>query len=234
MNPLFDIEFLKKLYKNQDKELFAKIVALNVHEEPIEEIQGKVTDGSINVDGASAVRRTCSLTMVAYDIKVTDYYWGVKTRFNLSIGLKNQIDPKYPDIIWFPQGVYIITSFSSSQSTNSFTISLSGKDKMCLLNGDMSGNIHANSTRFDIIEDTDTSVKTKLLIKDMVRDIVHTHGGEPIHNIVINDLDDYGLETLEYRGSEPLYITFNTEENKPTNIFLILKILLVQVLILKI
>ena len=102
MNPLLDIEFLKELYKNHEKEIYAKIVALNIHEEPVEEIQGKVTDGSINVDGNSAVRRTCSLSMVAYDIKLTDYYWGVKTKFNLSIGLKNTINSNYPDIIWFP------------------------------------------------------------------------------------------------------------------------------------
>ena len=102
MNPLLDIEFLKELYKNHEKEIYAKIVALNTYEEPIEEIQGKVTDGSINVDGNSAVRRTCSLSMVAYDIKLTDYYWGVKTKFNLSIGLKNTINSNYPDIIWFP------------------------------------------------------------------------------------------------------------------------------------
>ena len=223
MNPMFDTDFLKQLYKNHDKELFAKIIALNNNEEPIEEIQGKITTGSINVDGASAVRRTCSLTLVAYDIKVTDYYWGVKTKFTLSIGLKNNINSKYPDIIWFPQGVYIITSFNSSQSTNAFTISLSGKDKMCLLNGDISGNIHANSTRFDIIESydevTNTRTETKLLIKDIIREAVHAHGGEPMHNIIVNDLDDYGIEMLEYRGSSPMYVSFDIEKNKPDNIF---------------
>ena len=218
MNPLLDIEFLKELYKNHEKEIYAKIVALNIHEEPIEEIQGKVTDGSINVDGNSAVRRTCSLSMVAYDIKLTDYYWGVKTKFNLSIGLKNTINSNYPDIICFPQGVYIITTFNSSQSTNSFNISLTGKDKMCLLNGEISGSIHANSTRFDIIEEEDGTEK-KLLIKDIIKEMVHEHACEPLHNIIINDLEDYGLELLEYRGSSPLYLTFSTGENSlPNNI----------------
>lgn len=222
MNPLLDTEFLKELYKNHEKEIFAKIVALNIHEEPIEEIQGKVTEGSINVDGNSAVRRTCSLSMVAYDIKLTDYYWGVKTKFNLSIGLRNNINPKYSDIIWFPQGVYIITTFNSSQTANSFNISLSGKDKMCLLNGEVSGSIHANSTRFDIIEEYDKDnnrTEIKLSIKDIIKEMVHGHACEPLHNIIINDLEDYGLELLEYRGSSPLYLTFSTEENSlPNNI----------------
>ena len=61
-NPLLDQEFLKQLFQYKEKELYAKIVALNFNEEPIEEITGKITGGSINVDGNSAVRRTCSLS----------------------------------------------------------------------------------------------------------------------------------------------------------------------------
>ena len=214
-NPLLDQEFLKQLYKQKEKEIYAKIVALNFAEEPIEEITGKITGGSINVDGNSAVRRTCSLSLIAYDIQLTDYYWGVKTKFNLSIGLKNNIDNRYPEIIWFPQGVFIITTFNSSQSVNSFNISLSGKDKMCLLNGEVSGNIHANSTRFDIIEEydsiADTRTEIKLPIKDIIKEMIHGHAGEPMHNIIVNDLDEFGLELLEYRGSESLYLLFRDD-----------------------
>ena len=43
-------------------------------EYPVEEITGKITGGSINIDGSSSVRRTCSLTLVADDVKVNDYY----------------------------------------------------------------------------------------------------------------------------------------------------------------
>lgn len=224
-NPLLDYDFLKQLYYHSEKEIYARIVALNTYEEPVEEITGKVTGGSINVDGNSAVRRTCSLSMVAYDIKLTDYYWGVKTKFNLSIGLKNNINKKYPDIIWFPQGVFLITSFNSSQSVNSFNISLSGKDKMCLLNGEISGSIHANSTRFDEIDETqeDGSVlKIKIPVKEIIREAVHTYANEPMHNIIINDVDDFGVEILEYRGSEnnPLYILFKQNTDNIINISL--------------
>ena len=89
---------------------------------------------------------------------------------------------------------------------------------MCLLNGEISGSIHANSTRFDIIEEEDGTEK-KLLIKDIIKEMVHEHACEPLHNIIINDLEDYGLELLEYRGSSPLYLTFSTRENSlPNNI----------------
>jgi hypothetical protein len=71
---------------------------------PLQAIEGYVTQGSINIDGASAVRRTCSLTIVAREDKFqfSDYYWGFNTKFKLEIGLENTINSNYPDIIWFP------------------------------------------------------------------------------------------------------------------------------------
>jgi hypothetical protein len=90
-----------------------------------------VTAGSINVDGTSAVRRTCSLTLVAQNIDYRSYYWGLNTKFKLEIGIENTLDNRYPHIIWFKQGIYLITSLNTSHSTNTFTMSIQGKDKMC-------------------------------------------------------------------------------------------------------
>jgi hypothetical protein len=90
---------------------------LTFAETPIETIEGRITAGSINVDGDSAVRRTCSLTVVANNFDYSDYIWGFKTKFKLEIGVKNTINPKYDDIIWFPQGMFILTSFNVSRST---------------------------------------------------------------------------------------------------------------------
>ena len=59
-NPLFDVDFLTKLTSHRNRETFARITALTLDERPIELIEGKVTGGSVNVDGKSAVRRTCS------------------------------------------------------------------------------------------------------------------------------------------------------------------------------
>jgi hypothetical protein len=113
-NPLFDETFLNNLTLYRERELYARITALTKDELPIEFIQGKVTGGSINIDGTSAVRRTCSLTMIAQDVNINDFYWGLKNKFKLEIGIKNVIDMNYPDIIWFKQGIYVITSFSTS------------------------------------------------------------------------------------------------------------------------
>jgi hypothetical protein len=47
----------------------------------------------------------------------------------------------YPEIVWFPQGYYILSSFNTSISASNATIAIQGKDKMCLLNGDLSGQL---------------------------------------------------------------------------------------------
>ena len=95
-NPLFDLEFLTQLFSQKEREIFARITALDLEELPIEYIEGKVTGGSINVDGKSAVRRTCSLTMIAHDVNINDFYWGLKNKFKLEVGLKNAFNFKYP------------------------------------------------------------------------------------------------------------------------------------------
>jgi hypothetical protein len=94
-------QFLLDLDKTKSKTVYAKITALRFDESPIETITGRVTQGSINLDGDSAVRRTCSLTIVANEFNYADYVWGMNTKFKLEIGLKNTINKMYPDIIWF-------------------------------------------------------------------------------------------------------------------------------------
>ena len=205
---LLDKEFLLKLDKEKNKVIYARITSLTFQETPVEYIEGRVTQGSINLDGASAVRRSCSLTLVAQDFNYNDYYWGLNTKFKLEIGVENNINPNYPDIIWFNQGIYLITSFNTSRNTSSFNISIQGKDKMCLLNGEVSGQLES-SIDFGTIEEEDIHgnwVIRKLPIQEIIRNAVHTYGGEPYHNIIINDLDTYGLELLEYRYDIPMYL----------------------------
>ena len=203
-------EFFKKLNSDKNKVIYAKIISLNMDDEtPQEEITGKIVSGSINVDGTSAVRRTCSLNLVAKDINLNSYYWGLCTKFKIFIGLENHVDSSEDDIIWFPQGIYIITSFSSTQNMNSYNISISGKDKMCLLNGDLGGVLTDISTRFDMdyqFQDDESQMAYKVPIKTIIYKLIHQLGGELISNIIVKDLDDYGVELLEYGVKNPLYI----------------------------
>lgn len=362
---LLDKQFLNEMAEQKERDIYARIISLDINENPIEQIEGKITTGNINIDGSSAVRRTCSLTMVSQEVNITDYYWGVKTKFKLEIGLKNKINKKYPDIIWYPQGIYVITTFNTSLSTNNCTISIQGKDKMCLLNGDIGGQMYASvdfgteeviktemnvvdfsyavnsqqimsqaiqkyyicdfriddndaittpptlilknnsypyifvkenksndsgifyykfdkqnnqyiqnssgkykiykiiknpdeifisvslnksqyksnfyynksttSTGYYTIETRDANqiyqndietksfyqlkgiynkndnyTKEKIPLEKIIREAVHTYGKEPYHNIIINDLESYGLEQLTYKGEEPLYAFYDT------------------------
>jgi hypothetical protein len=113
-DPLLDKEFLSRLDQDRNRLIYVKLIALDYDENPIEEIFGRITSGSINVDGSSAVRRTCSLSLVANELDINQYYWGLKSKFKCFIGLENRIDSRYDDVIYFPMGTYIITSFSTS------------------------------------------------------------------------------------------------------------------------
>ena len=148
---LLDEEFLIALQEQKNRVLYARVTALDINELPIEYIQGYVQSGSINIDGESSVRRTCNLTMTAEELDIQEVYWGVQSKIKLEIGLKNDLDDgygvngnKYPEIIWFPQGIYLLTNFTTSIQTTGYSISLSGKDKMCMLNGDLGGNLFAS------------------------------------------------------------------------------------------
>ena len=84
---------------------------------------------------------------------------------------------------------------------------------MCLLNGEVSGSLES-SVDFGTIEEEDKNgnwVIRKLPIIDIIRNAVHTYGGEPYHNIIINDIENFGLELLEYRLDTPLYLYRNLD-----------------------
>ena len=206
-NPMLDEVFLHELDQFQHKFIWAKIIALNWDEYPLEEITGRITSGSINIDGASAVRRTCSLTLAANEVNINNFYWSLNTKFRVEIGLENWINPDYPDIIWFKQGTFIISTFSCSAGVNNYTINIQGKDKMVLLNGEVGGVVPASwdfGTE-DVTMEDGTIQNNPIPIKDIVLQAVHEYAQEGWQNIIVNDLDDYGIELLEYEGGTPLY-----------------------------
>lgn len=214
-NPLLDENFLLKLESNRNREIFARIILLSVNETPIEQIEGKVTGGSIDIDGTSSVRRSCSLTLIAKDVNINDFYWGLKNKFILEIGLKNTIDTdNYEDIIWFKQGIFVISGFNVVLGVNSYTININGKDKMCLLNGDLSGNIMNISEDFGVKwiwknEEHTEYTAEDIPIKEIIYKGVQTYAGELPQNIIINDIAECGLELLSYRGNTPIYLIKN-------------------------
>jgi hypothetical protein len=100
---------IKQLMENRHRTTYIRITALTKDELPIETIEGAVTGGSISVDGASAVRRTCNLTLISQNTVISEPNWAVKNKFKLEIGILNI---PMNEITWFKQGIYGITNFS--------------------------------------------------------------------------------------------------------------------------
>ncbi len=222
-NYLSDKEFLIKLHTYQHREIFAKIITLSWDEKPLEQIEGKITSGNISIDGSSSMRRSCSLTMVAQDVDLGNFHWGFKTKIKLEIGLTNNIDSRYPDICWFKQGLFVITSISISSSTNSYTISINGKDKMCLINGEIGGKL-PYSIDWGIEDYYDNEAKmlyhNKRPIKTIIYDAIENYGNELSQNILINDIEDYGYEMIDYKGDTTMYLFYHVSQNIYDNITL--------------
>lgn len=222
-NPLLDQNFLKQLDAYPHKVVYAKIILLNFEEQPVQEIQGRISSGSVNIDGASVIRRTCSLTMSTNEEKIDNIYWGLRNKFRLEVGLENNINPDYPEIIWFKQGLFIITGLSETLNNSGHTINISGKDKGCLLNGEYGGVIPSTTNfgvmNIDEIDEDDNIITTtvNIPIKEIIKNAIITFGNEQLHNIIINDIDNYGMELMAYKGEGPLYMLFNEAAQMVTN-----------------
>lgn len=218
---LLDTNFLRELDEQNAREIYVKIISLDFNENPRAEIQGYATGGSINNDGASAVRRTCNITMITDNLVISELDWTLETKFKLSIGLRNNINKDYDDIIWFDQGIYIITSFSSTANTQGLTLSIQGKDKMCLLDGTVGGNIFA-SHDFGKIElrHADGSIKYEpIKVYDIIRNAVHEYAHEPYENIIIKDLEDCSVELIEYRIKDKDAVIYNRYYNSELGLY---------------
>ena len=185
------------------------------------------TGGTINLDGKSSLRRTCSLSIF---LKDNDYSgitnvgnkFAINTKVYVEVGFTNNTDQykKYP-IIWYPQGLFIINSVSSSHSTNGTTLSFQFKDKMCLLNGMCGGTLPA-STQFDQYETADENGNLVIehpVISKIVREGVNHFGNEQLGKILISDLDDRVKTVMKWTGNTPLYLVSNNGNNRMTTTY---------------
>lgn len=210
---LKDSSFLKSFDSIRNKEQYVKITVLNFEEKPIQAIEGRITGGTLNLDGNSAVRRTCNLSMV-----VTDYendltninnLLSINKKIELEIGFLNTTT-YYTNfnIIWFPLGVFVITAPSISHATDGVNISLQLKDKMCLLNGECGGILPASVTfhEYETVDENGQYVIVQPTIYQIIQELVNHYGGEQLAKIIISDVDTRIKKVMKWVGSTPFYI----------------------------
>lgn len=218
---LTDADFLKYVDSLHLKEQYAKITLLDWEENPIKDIQGIITGGNISLDGRSAIRRTINISVYVDNsdiIGVTDIdnLFSINKKMKLEIGYVNTTDRyKQYEMLWFPQGIFVMIQPSISHSTSGVSISLTLKDKMCLLNGECGGTIPA-STQFDEYETLDENgewVIEKPVIVQIIRELVNHFGGEQLSKIIISDLDTRIKKVMKWTGSTPLYLIEETQDS---------------------
>lgn len=226
MNFLQDKEFLKQINQYRVRIYKAMIRLLDFETEtPLAILQGKVVSGNLSIAANSSVRRTCSLTLLADDdtIKIADInnIIAIDKKISLDVGFDNPLYnnaeyKKYGKTLWFKQGVFFITSASSSFSTSGATISVSLVDKMGKLNGTCGGILPASTSFHDRITVIDTEGNTKTtypLIKDIIKECVHHFGEEHYSRIVVENIDDVGRIQINYNGDTPIRISDPNESD---------------------
>lgn len=210
-------EFLAQLDDIINQKRYAKLTLLNWAEEPLKEIQGEIVSGSLSKDGSSAVRVTGNLTTAvdagSYSVEDATMDFAINKKIFIEVGIRNDTK-QYKDypILWFPQGVFFIKSFAcNSSSTTALNISLTVNDKMSMLNGDAGGTFPSTI----ILDEQDTQTETgeyateKVLIYNIIQEVVHHWGGEDLNNIVIEDVPTRIKRIMRWNGDTPLYLVSN-------------------------
>lgn len=206
--------FLALIDSFVNQKQYVKITLLNWSEEPLKEIEGELSSGTLSKDGSSSVRRTCQLSATVsrgeYDVEDSEMDFAINKKIFIEIGVKNYTDQytEYP-ILWFPQGVFFISDFAiTSSASSTVNISLTLRDKMCGLNGVVGGTFQSVT----ILDEVDTQnasgqfVSEKVLVYNIIQEVVHHFGGEDLNNIVIEDVPLRIKRVMKWAGDNPIWM----------------------------
>jgi len=220
--------FLKKVSSEKKQTLFFRIFVLDfITEKVIAKIEGKTTSGSCTFNGSSNMRRVanCALIVDPRGVELEGYENKFETYSNITevknlismnkkvqieTGIKNTLkEYQEYDILWFPLGTYLIKNATVTENNAGMQINLTLNDKCALLNGDMGGTIPA-STIFSESElysskGTNRQVQ-KVLLKDIVKNLVVDFGGEKVERVIVSDIPDVILKVMKWNGNSPVYL----------------------------
>ena len=213
------IQYVKIQVLNWDETNLTTIV--NEKNIPVS-IQGRVTGGNINLSGTSAIRRNGSLSLIVaeddtfYEVDKINNWLSLNKKVKIEIGFniteiaqdENLLfEGKHMNRIWFPLGIFVIKNPSLNRSLSGLTLTLTLSDKMCLLNGEVGGNLPAAVvfSEIDAVAADGSYTKEYPLIKDIIQTLVSQYGGIPTDKIIINDVPDTMKKILKWSQEQELY-----------------------------
>lgn len=212
---LLDSAFLRQVDYANIKTLYCRIILLNNNEDAIAAIEGKATGGQISVNSSSAVRRSGSVTLVADEnsYKITDIrnLISIDKMMELEVGIDNKTGSyvNYP-ILWFPLGQFVIGGANVNHSAQGVNISVTLKDKMARLNGEIGGTLTTAITHSPIYY-YPTSTSTDYAIdnvhfRTLIYNLLTEYGGLSKDKILIEDVDLRIKNLVRWLGANPIYI----------------------------
>ena len=206
-NYLDDKLFLTELDQVRNKRIYVKIIVLSKDELPIRDITGRVATGSsLNISGTSNIRRTANITFIAddaeNDLTDVDNLLSLNKKVKLQIGVENTIDSRYDNIIWFNEGIFVISNPNLNHSTSGVKISLNLKDKTSLLNGEAGGKLPASVTFSEYLQ----YYGSKVVSADSQ--------GHP--DVAVEDRNEYIVYIIQTSGQPDQYWLWDGYEWQPT------------------
>ena len=162
-----------------------------------------------NVDHLFSVNKKCKLelgivnTVPDYTYSIIDQVTDFKTFQTVNY---KQL---YGDIVWFPLGIYVMFNPSIAHSIQGVSISMQLKDKMCLLNGDLGGQIHSSvefSYQDQMVDINAQSIqKNPVLIYNIIKELVNHWGNEQLHKIIISEVPLQIKSVVKWIGNESVW-----------------------------
>lgn len=218
---LYDKSFLEELLTQSIRGKEVRIQLLDWYDKPIPNglIEGWVTGGNININGNSAIRRTGSLTCTIpkeiANITDIDNIISINKRIRIELGSANYTNEyqEYP-VLWFPQGIFIITGAQITHSPANITLSINFKDKMVLLNGECGGMFSRTMVHtpiYDCTQSVDgTPIKTPVLFTTLIQTLVSEYSGLRPEQIILDinastENDDKMDQIISWTGANPIY-----------------------------
>lgn len=204
-------ELYAQLLNHREREMRTRISLLDwATENEIRNIEGRVTDGNITVDGNSPVRRTCSLTMIVDknitvgQEKISDLIT-INKKAKIQVGLRNTTAFKeMGDIIWFNLGVYVLTDVVYTHDLDNAMINITALDKMCLWSGDVGGELPVALNLTELGGAADGKPPT---FYEIIRGIVTVFGEQDPGRILIQDVDEKIRRVIQKKTPGTLYFS---------------------------